>query len=380
MFVVIVALVVVAIASFRGDFKSEKHLVIKSDRAGLVMNPGAKVKMRGVTVGSVASMEVVDGNVALKLDIDPTNFSSIPANVSAEIKASTAFGAKYVSLVLPNDPSTQSVRAGQMIQSTNVTAEVNTLFENLNGVMDAIDPAKLNAILGAVSSALRQRGGELGETITNANELLAQLNPSMNQLQDDFRLATDVTNTYGDAASDLISLLDNATVSSRTIVDEQKNLDGMLTSLIGLGNSGSELLRTSGSSFVDASRLLVPTTDLLAKYSPEFKCVADQASYNLEYGMGRFGGNTNGYSLDLDVALLFGDNAYQYPKNLPKVAAEGGPGGAPGCYSQITRTNYPAPYLVMDTGASNATATKLEAGSPLFMQYLFGDAVGGGPR
>ncbi|WP_247207589.1 MCE family protein [Williamsia sp. DF01-3] len=378
--VLIVALVVVAIASFRGDFKKEEHLTIESDRAGLVMNKGAKVKLRGVTVGSVDSVEIVNGTAALQLNIDPTSFGDIPANVTAEIKASTAFGAKYVSLIPPKNPHTQSVRSGQRIVSNNVTTEVNTLFENLNGVMNSIDPAKLNLILGAVSGALRDRGAQLGETITDANRFLSQTNPSMDALQNDFKLSAAVTNTYGDAASDLISLLDNATVTSNTIVDEQTNLDAMLVSAIGLGNSGSNLLRASGTSFVDASRLLVPTTALLEEYSPEYKCVADQAAWNLEYGMGRFGGKNNGYSIDLDVALLAGDNGYTYPGNLPKVGAQGGPRGAPGCYSQISATNYPAPYLVMDTGASIADATTLEPGSPLFIQYLFGDAVGGGSR
>jgi DNA-binding NarL/FixJ family response regulator len=47
-------------------------------------------------------------------------------------------------------------------------------------------------------------------------------------------------------------------------------------------------------------------------------------------------------------------NPYVYPDNLPRVNARGGPEGRPGCWQPITRDLWPAPYLVMDTGASIA--------------------------
>lgn len=377
---VILVLVIVALASFRGSFDTARSLRVVSDRAGLVMQSGAKVKMNGVTIGSVSTV-TTDGHLtALDLRVDPADFSRIPEGTVAEIRSSTAFGAKYVALVVPDDPGGRTVVDGQTIAATNVPTEVNTLFENLQGVMETVDPAKLNAALSAVAGGLRQRGAVLAETIDDSDAVLRGINPMWPQISRDTRLAGAVADTYGDAAQSILALLDNATVTAGTVVDRQDGLDGLLASAVGLGNTGAHVLRVNGPAFVNASRLLVPTTALLAEYSPEYKCIADQATYNLKYGMGRFGGNTTGYSMDLDVALLLGDNAYRYPDNLPEIGAEGGPRGAPGCYSQITRTNYPAPYLVMDTGASNADATSLAPGTPIFMQYLVAQITGGGSR
>lgn len=374
---VLVVGALISLYSFRGGFDDTRTLTVRSDRSGLVMQPGAKVKMHGVTIGSVSKVNT-DGDVAtLTLRIDEKSFGMIPAGSKAQIKASTAFGSKYVAL-LPQGQG--AISAGATITSVNVATEVNTLFENLLGVMQAVDPAKLNATLGAVAGGLRERGGTLGETIGYSDAVLRGINPLWRQIARDTTLTTKVTGTYNDAADNILDLLDDATVTATTVRDNEKNLDGLLASAIGLGNSGTNLLRASGSRFVNASRLLVPTTQLLAKYSPEYKCVADQATYNLDYGMGRFGGKNNGYSLDLDVALLLGDNAYRYPDNLPKVNATGGPKGSPGCYSQITRTNYPAPYLVMDTGASNAYASELKAGTPAFIQYMVSSITSGGGR
>ena len=188
---------------------------------------------------------------------------------------------------------------------------------------DSIDPAKLNATLNGISQALSERGPKLGQLITEGNAVLSEINPLMPTITDDLRRFTAVADTYGDAADNIVTMLSNATVTSRTIVDEQRNLDALLASAIGLGNSGSDLLRATGTKIVDVARLLVPTTGLLFKYSPSFKCVADQASYNLDYGMGRFGGNTTDYSLDLDVALLFGDDSYVSPQAPAEGEREG---------------------------------------------------------
>ena len=55
--------------------------------------------------------------------------------------------------------------------------------------------------------------------------------------------------------------------------------------------------------------------------------------------------------LQLDVALLLGNDPYAYPDNLPIVAAKGGPGGKPGCGSLPDATkNFPVRELVTNTG------------------------------
>ena len=75
-------------------------VTVVSDRAGLVMNPEAKVKMRGVQVGQVESIETrPDGKAVLHLAMDPEQLQDIPANVLVDITSSTVFGAKFVELV-----------------------------------------------------------------------------------------------------------------------------------------------------------------------------------------------------------------------------------------------------------------------------------------
>ena len=70
-------IVALAVVLFRGDLHKTVPVTVISDRAGLVMNPEAKVKMRGVQVGKVSSIEAKsDGTAALHLAMDPSSFIS----------------------------------------------------------------------------------------------------------------------------------------------------------------------------------------------------------------------------------------------------------------------------------------------------------------
>ena len=105
MFTVIAAIVLTCSAFFAGTFNSYVQVTLTSNRTGLVMEPGAKVKMRGVEVGRVAGITGGSQPTSLKLEIFPNQVRYIPANVEAEIQATTAFGAKYVDLIYPDQPS-----------------------------------------------------------------------------------------------------------------------------------------------------------------------------------------------------------------------------------------------------------------------------------
>ncbi|MDP9165720.1 MAG: MlaD family protein, partial [Actinomycetota bacterium] len=98
--VLILAVVAFAVIMFRGGFGQTVPVTVVSERAGLVMNPEAKVKMRGVQVGQVESIETrPDGKAVLHLAMNPDDLRDIPANVGVNITSSTVFGAKFVELV-----------------------------------------------------------------------------------------------------------------------------------------------------------------------------------------------------------------------------------------------------------------------------------------
>ncbi|MDT5171508.1 MAG: phospholipid/cholesterol/gamma-HCH transport system substrate-binding protein, partial [Mycobacterium sp.] len=89
----VLVLVVIAVSTltamaFEGTLKDTVPLTVISDRAGLVMEDDAKVKLRGVQIGEVAKVESYADSAGtnlskLKLKIYPNEFRFLPSNIEA---------------------------------------------------------------------------------------------------------------------------------------------------------------------------------------------------------------------------------------------------------------------------------------------------------
>ena len=350
LFAFITALIALTIAAFNRDLRPYARVTLTSDRSGLVMEPGAKVKLRGVQVGRVASIQPGEP-VKLQLELYPEQLRYIPANVAAKITATTAFGAKYVDLLTPTDPSPKRLTAGAVVQSRNVTTEVNTVFQNLVGVLNKIDVAKLNAVLTALADGFRGKGEAIGEATTDLNQVLMAINPRSDTIRTDFRAFKGFSDTYSAAARDIVTVLDAVSTTSSTITNNAKQLDALLLDVTGLSHSGVNLLGPNKDNLVHGINLLQSTTSLLMKYNPELTCLLVGGKNVVDFGFLDVAGGHNGFSVILDAGLLLGDDTYRFPDNLPINGIKGGPGGQPGCGSlPDVAKNFPQRYLVTNSG------------------------------
>ncbi|MGV0768728.1 MCE family protein [Mycobacterium syngnathidarum] len=351
LFTTVAALVVGTWAVFTRALTPHLSIAVTSDRSGLVLESGAKVKMRGVQIGRVSAVEGGSGPVRMELEIDPEQAAFIPSNVTARIKATTAFGAKYVDLVVPEAPGPKRIQSGAVIPAENVSTEVNTVFENLTTVLAQIDPVKLNGTLSAIAEALRGQGNKIGQATTDANTVLTALNSRSETIRADWHAVEGFSTTYSNAAQDILSILAAASTTAATVTEHASNLDGLLVSVIGMSRSGSDLIGPNKDNLVNAINVLEPTTRLVMKYNPELTCMLVGGHWFLENGGYDVTGGVNGKSITTDVALLLGDDQYRYPDNLPIVDAKGGPDGAPGCGSlPIVDNNFPHRQLITNTG------------------------------
>lgn len=369
----LMAIVVLSVGMFRGSFTKTVPVTVISDRAGLVMNPDARVKLHGAEVGNVESIEPrPDGTAVLHLAIDPARLDLIPDNVGVDITSSTVFGAKFVELVPPNDPSEQSLRAGQVIQGQHVTVEINTIFQQLVSVLDKIEPVKLNETLGALSAGISGRGEKLGQTLVELDELLVKLDPSLSNLSHEIAVAPEVLNAYADVTPDLLATVRNSTQISDTLVDSQTDLDALLVSTIGLAGIGNDVLSSNRQGITDVLHLLAPTTDLTNQYNHALYC---GLAGMVPLAMGPPPPVPGVLLLD---SFVLGRERYRYPQNLPKVAASGGPqcAGLPDVGYERR-----APFVVSDIGANQAEYGNqgILLNSDALKQALFGP-IDGPPR
>lgn len=341
---VLTGIVVLAVEMFRGVFVPSTPVTVVSARAGLVMNPDAKVKLHGVEVGRVAAIGPrPDGGAVLQLALNPKWLGLIPANVDARIVSSTVFGAKFVEFVVPQSPSRDVLRAGQVLDADHVTVENNTVFQQLSDVLSEVDPGKLNATLTAVASGLSGRGDNMAKAVSDFDALLTTIEPSLPTLDRELDAAPIAAGAYADSADDTVTTMRNLTTVSETIVDTQHQLDEFLISTIGLSDVGQDVVGNNRDQLSSVVHLLAPTTDLTNKYGPALTCGLAGVLPLAKSPPPPLPGSIT------MIGFILGNERYRYPANLPKVAATGGsqctdlPHVPPG-----TRT----PYVVTDVNAN----------------------------
>ncbi len=373
-----VLIFVFVVLQYQGALTPKVKLTMLSERSGLLMETGSRVTLNGVAVGRVIAVDptVHDGKQMAKLvtEVNKRYVSLIPSNVKASVDASTIFGNKFIALTPPADPTKKRVSASDTIMINNVTTEWNTLFETIVSLSEKIDPVKLNLTLSATAEALSGMGTKLGKALIDANTSLDALNPHLPALRYDMQQLASFSDILTQAAPDLFGSLDNINVTARTITDQRQNLDVALLAAAGFANNGADIFEKGAPYLVRSMSDLLTTSNLLNKYSPELFCTLRNLADGAKEASKGLGGN--GYSLNTMTSFLGAPNPYVYPDNLPRVNAQGGPGGAPGCWQKITKDFWPAPALVVDDGASIAPYNHFEFGMPIANEYVWGRQIG----
>lgn len=371
-----VAGVVFTYLGYTGAFTPVNKVTLVSPRAGLVMDPDAKVKYRGIQIGKVKSIDYRDDEARLTLAIHRSQMHFIPANTTVQIAGNTIFGAKSVEFLPSPDPSAKALRAGAVVQASAVQLEVNTLFQTLTEVLNKIDPVKLNGTVSALAEGLRGHGDDLGATLSGLNSFLTRLNPKLPDLESDLAKTAIVADTYADAAPDLVRVLDNAPILSRTIVDQRDNLNATLLAATGLANNAYETLAPAADDFIAAIQRIRAPAKVLGEYSPELPCLIQA----LGLGAKRFGPSLGKTKPGLYLNAMFppGAPSYTYPESLPHVNASGGPNcrGLPNIPSkQFGGSWYRSPFLVTDNAyIPYQPPTELQWDAPSVVQFLFNGA------
>jgi phospholipid/cholesterol/gamma-HCH transport system substrate-binding protein len=376
----IAGVVALAFAQFDGAFGSTSTVTVSAPRAGLVMDPDAKVKLRGVEIGRVTKISEFADHATLTLALQRDTLSLLPANVHVDIESTTVFGAKYVNLTIPQHPSPDRLSPGAHLAATGVTVEVNTLFQQLVDVLSKVRPEQVNTTLAALATALHGRGGELGDLLTEADSYLTQLNPTLPTLRPDLDKAADVTNLYADTAPRLLHGIANLDTTGETIVAEQSPLLKTLLAVIGLNDPGNpgDVLRANERDLGTVLDELDPSTALFDRYSPVLNCLIVGLDRLQPIDNQVFGGGQEGIALN--SGFMYGARPYTAAHDMPKVHATGGPH----CWGLPTMRigpQYPfAPYLVDDTAnVPYAPSTSLDVNAPSIFQLLYGNTYRGKP-
>jgi phospholipid/cholesterol/gamma-HCH transport system substrate-binding protein len=271
----IALLIGLSIAVYQKAFADVTMITVKADRAGLQLAKFGDVRVNGALVGAVRQVGQDGEEASIQVALSPAAAEEIPENVEVEILPTTLFGQKYLAFVDPDNPSSSSLEEGDVIPSDRVetNVELQKILANLFPLLRAVRPADLNATLNALATALNGRGEELGVTLEKLDSYLGAIDDHLPTLRKDLILLADVSDTYADAAPDLIGVLRNVTTTSRTVLEKRRQLDVFFGDLAGLANTSTRILSDNETNLIRVGEVTEPVLQLLATYSPEFPCL-----------------------------------------------------------------------------------------------------------
>jgi phospholipid/cholesterol/gamma-HCH transport system substrate-binding protein len=354
-FLLVLALLVgLTIAIYNKTFVDVVNITLETNRVGNQLAPPADVKLRGMIVGEVREVTSDGDQATIEIALQPDKAGMIPGDVSARLLPKTLFGEKYVDLIAPNGPSGSPIAEGDVItQDRSSTAiELETVLDNLLPLLRTIKPEKLNGTLNALATALEGRGERLGNNLELVDDYFAELNPHLPAIKTDITGLADVSQIYADATPDLVRMLRNFSVSTRTIKEKSQTYAGFLAGTTGFARTTQDFLTENEQRIIQVGSVGRPTLALLAKYSPEYPCLLQGLTQSNDFIGDTF---ANG---ELHITLEVVRARSQYvPGEEPRFADHRGPR----CYG-LPNPPRPWPGNKFNDGTKGASANSVVPG------------------
>ncbi len=169
-----------------GAYGDYYYLTADLDRAGQQLKIGGDVRIRGVRVGKISGIELVNRRARITLEIEDR--FKVPETTEAVISLKTPLGAKYVDLQFEPGTTAAHLEDGDTIREARVGPELEDLLEDGVHVLQAIDPDDAATIIGELAEASNDRGEVVARSISANSELsnlfAATLDPQLEALDD----------------------------------------------------------------------------------------------------------------------------------------------------------------------------------------------------
>ncbi len=263
--IMLVALAAIGIKASFGAYDGGYRIHGTFAAAGQGLLAGSDVDVRGVNVGEVASIRLVDTKAQITLRID--DGVQIPADAQAVIRPKTLFGEKFVDIVPgPTELDGPYLSDGGEITKTLGGFELEQVLTDAYPVLEAVDPAELTVVLDELAKAGRGLGPNINRSIVNASKLAAlqvSNDAEVRQFLSDLALLSE---TIDQVSPDLVSTAQDLNVALPTLTQRSDQLNSALVQTARLSSDVADLLENNKAF----------TTDALTKGSQAMQVVYDR--------------------------------------------------------------------------------------------------------
>lgn len=264
---------VAAVLSRDGD--ERRREVVATFSATTSLYEGAKVRVLGVDVGSVRSIEVIGTAVQVTMDVDAD--VDLPADVRAVIVPPSIVGDRFVQLAPayaggPKAPA----RLTLGLDRTGVPVELDDSYRAIDDLTQGLGPNGANKdgavseLVSALATALDGRGQLLNDTVRDLSTALGTLAGSSDDVSSTVENLSSVTSTLAGKDDVIRRLVESLAAVAGTLGEQRAGMGRAVTSLQGalvdlnrlLRERSPEVTRTIGD-LTDVTRTVAARTDRL---------------------------------------------------------------------------------------------------------------------
>ncbi len=208
---------------------------------------GAEVTYRGVPVGEVTQLSLIEGGVQVDLLLRPG--TEVPTGASAVVANRSAIGEQYVDL-LPARAGAPYLAAGDTIPmgQTSIPVSPTELIVNLDDFVTSVDTEKLGIVLSELGTAFGNGAGDSLQKILDDGDALTRAAldalPETTQLIRDGETALD---TQRDVSGQFLSFNEDLAALTTTLRSSDPDFRRLFANGTQSANEITDLLRKNRS-------------------------------------------------------------------------------------------------------------------------------------
>ncbi|MCU1589845.1 MAG: transporter substrate-binding protein [Frankiales bacterium] len=217
-----------------------------SEAAGL--RPTDEVRVAGVKVGKVISVDLAGDHVLVRFRIKNADFGT---QSRADIRIKTVLGRKFVMLT-PDGPGQMSTSDVIPLSRTSSPYDVSAAFQGLASTVDQIDTKQLERSFKTLADTFRDTPDEVKASLTGLSRLSRTIASRDDQLQLLLKRSAVVTQVLSARDQDLTAFMSDSSLILQELRNRRAAINSLLTTTTQLSEQLIALVRENRATLAPA--------------------------------------------------------------------------------------------------------------------------------
>ena len=263
--------------------------------------PGDEVRIAGVKVGTIDSIEPIGTQAKMKLHVN--RGVSVPADAKAVIVAQNLISARYVQLA-PAYKSGPTMRDGAVIplDRTAIPVEWDEVKEQLMRLASELGPDKgmstgsVGRFIDSAANAFNGNGGKLRQTLTQLSGVGRVLADGSGNIVDTITNLQTFVTALRDSNDQIVQFQNNFATLTSVLNDSTSDLDAALKNLSDVVGETQRFIAGTRDKTAEQIRLLADVTQNLADHRLDLENVLHIAPHSIANAYNMFDPRTGAAS------------------------------------------------------------------------------------